>query len=63
MKKTSTTYNVENEFCITVNEEAVDYISIHDFGEPCSGILKHWGSKKTLIAELRNIIKEIENLI
>jgi len=61
MKKYQTTYT--GKYCqITVSEEIKDHISIQDFGEPCSGILRHWGTKKELIKELQNIIKEIEEL-
>lgn len=63
MKKASTTYSVGNlELLITVNEEFPDHISVHHYGEPCSGILKHWGSRKELINELKNIILAIESL-
>lgn len=61
MKKSQTTY-YNNNFCVTVNEEVKDHISVHDIGEPCSGVLRHWGNKKQLIKELREVIKEIENL-
>ncbi len=66
MKKVTTTY-VSSEkslkaILITVNEEVKDHISIHDYGEPCSGILKHWGSSKQLIKELESIIKAIKEL-
>lgn len=45
-----------------MNEEVKDYISIHDFGEPCSGVLKHWGSSKSLIKELEELIDAIREL-
>lgn len=45
MKKIYTVYapNKTNGAIITVAEDTKDHISVHDFGEPCSGILKHWG--------------------
>lgn len=64
MKKLSETYQlIENKrwsVQMTINKELGDHVSIHEFGEPCSGILKHWGSKKDLIKELENIIEELK---
>ena len=61
MKKHQTTYICK--YCqVTVSEEAKDHISVCDYGEPCSGVLRHWGTKKELISTLQNIIKEIEEL-
>jgi len=60
MKKLSTTYNLSTYTLLTVNEEVKDHMSIHDYGEPCSGILKHWGSKSELIKELKEIIMLLE---
>ena len=61
MKKASTTY-YNNTCHITVNEEVKDHISVHDGGEPCSGLMRHWGSKKEIIKELEEIIEAIKNL-
>jgi hypothetical protein len=63
MKKTATTY-CNAKFCITINEEIKDsvYISVHNFGEPCNGILKHWGTRESLIKELEEIISEIKKI-
>ena len=61
LKKIQTTYNINN-LCITVNEEYPDHISVHEYGEPCSGVLKRWVSKEEIIKELENIIKAIKLL-
>lgn len=61
MKLVSTTYASDN-FSITVDEEVQDHISVHEYGEPCSGVLKHWGSKAELIEELEEIIGAIKKL-
>lgn len=61
MKKVFTTYSNKGVY-ITVNGEVDDHISIHEGAESCSGILKHWGSKKELIKELEDIIKMIKEL-
>lgn len=60
MKKIKTTYSNDN-FCITVNDEVFNHLSVHDCGEPCSGILKHWGTKRELLDELKGIIKVLED--
>ena len=63
MNKTQTTYvSGIGGFYITVNEEVKDHMSVHKYGEPCSGVLRHWGSKKELIKELKGIIKSIKEL-
>lgn len=69
ISKSSTTYSTiigsredARSICVTVNHEAgVPHISVHE-GEPCSGILKHWGSPENLIAELEQIIKVIKEI-
>jgi len=62
MKKILTTY-ANNTVCITVNEESAEHISVHDLsGEPCSGILKHWGTRAALIRELETIIISIKGI-
>lgn len=48
---------------ITVNEEVKDHISIHEYGEPCSGIIKNWGTPKQLIKQLEEAIDAIKELI
>lgn len=64
MKKVSTTYSSDNhDFQITVNEDLdFKHVSVHDHGEPCSGILKHWGKPEDLIKELELIIKELQEI-
>lgn len=66
MKKIRTTYTlVENQrwSCyLTENNEVKNNYSIHDFGEPCSGVIKHWGTKEAIIKELEAIIKELKKL-
>ena len=61
MKKIETRYS-NHEICIAVSEEIPNHISVYDGIEPCSGVLRHWGTKEKLISELKNIIKELENL-
>lgn len=65
MKKLQTTYQlIENKrwsIFLTKNEETGDHYSIHDSGEPCSGVLKHWASKEDLIKELQAIIKALSS--
>ena len=62
MKEVSKTYS-NNNILITVNKEVgYPHISVHEYGEPCSGVLKHWGSPEKLIKELEEIIKEIKDL-
>lgn len=62
MKKTQTTYST-NKFSITVNNEIPeDHISIHDGGEPCSGVLRHWGRPQKLIEELEEMITVIKDI-
>ncbi len=64
MKKIHTTYEVKlknkDTVYITENNEVGDYLSIHSL-EPCEGVLRHWGSKSALIAELKEIIKALED--
>jgi len=63
MKKTQTVYKLTENVMMTVNEETGDHISIHDYGEPCSGIVKHWGTKKEIIKELESIITALKTKI
>ena len=62
MKKTQTTYfHAKNpSFYIAKNEEVEDNISIYEGIEPCSGIVRHWGSKESIIKELKAIIAVLE---
>lgn len=63
MKKIQTTYSSnDSRFCVAINEEYPDHISVYEHGEPCSGVLRHWGSKKELIKELEDIIKAIKEV-
>ena len=66
MKKISTTYsclakNGYRNWYITVSDDNADHLSVHNI-EPCDGVLKHWGTKKELIDELKEIIKSIEEV-
>jgi hypothetical protein len=66
MKKVQSTYTlVENHrwtVLLTKNEEDENSYSIHEYGEPCSGVIKHWASKEDHIALLERIIKELNKL-
>ncbi len=61
MKKVQTVYS-DYLVHITVSEETDDHMSVHSYGEPCSGVLRHWGSRAKLIKELKDIIRAIESL-
>lgn len=63
MKKISTTYRLTDEVQMIVNEEFPDHICLINYGEACSGILKHWGTKKTIIRELEDIIKKLKDTL
>lgn len=59
MKKAHTMYSADIRdgiAMLTVNEEVDDNVSLHEWGEPCSGILKHWGTHRELINELGQYI-------
>lgn len=60
MRKINTQYLLTRDTLLTVNEQHPDNMSIHDYGESCGGIMKHWGSKKQLIKELQEIINALE---
>lgn len=66
MKKVQSTFKiVENQrwsVYLTKNEEIDNHYSIHDSGEPCSGVVRHWGSKEDHIELLEKIIKELKKL-
>ena len=53
---------VGKNYLYTISLERGNHISVHDHGEPCGGILRHWGTKEALIKELQQIIKELETL-
>lgn len=63
MKKLQTNYKLTNDIQLVVNEEYKQHICLIELGENCSGILKHWGSKKEIIAELKDIINKLEDFI
>lgn len=64
MKKVQTTYKlVDNNrwsALLTKNEESEGSYSIHDYGEPCSGLLKHWDTIPNHITFFEKIIKALQ---
>ena len=65
MKKSQTIYSVRKKdfsFCVAVNAESPGYISVYDGIEPCSGVLRHWGTREQFIKELETIISEIKKM-
>lgn len=60
MKKIQTTYELTKNIQLVQNEEFKEHISLIEYGEPCSGILKHWGSKTEILRELNEIIAKLE---
>lgn len=65
LRKSQTTYYTllgERMVSIAVNEEVGDHYSVFEYGEPCSGVLKHWGTKNQLIGELKDLINIIKEL-
>ena len=60
MKKIQTIYELTKNIQLVQNEEFKEHISLIEFGEPCSGILKHWGSIKEIKKELESIIIGLE---
>jgi hypothetical protein len=60
IKKLETRYSMGNCYQLVVDEETKDHFSIIEFGESCSGILKHWNCKKGFITELKQIIDFLE---
>ena len=61
MRKIQTIYKLTDDIQLVQNEEFKEHISLIEFGEPCSGILKHWGSKTLILKELNEIIAKLEN--
>lgn len=66
MKKVRTTFilvaNQRWSALLTKNEEDENSYSIHEYGEPCSGVLKHWDTKENHIAFFEKCIKELKKL-
>lgn len=66
MKKVQTTYLLVNNqrwsALLTKNEEIENHYSIHDFGEACSGVLKHWDTIENHIAFFEKIISELKKV-
>lgn len=62
LKKVQTTYSSAGGYNISINEEVpYKFVSVHQ-GEPCSGILRHWGKPRELIKELEEIIKALKEI-
>ena len=59
MYKIQTIYKLTENVNLIHNEEFKGHICLTEMTEPCGGILKHWGTKKELIAELHEILKEL----
>lgn len=47
---------------LTMSTEAKNHMSVHSLGEPCNGVLHHWGTRQSLIEELRMIADRLEKL-
>jgi hypothetical protein len=62
MKKIQTIYKLTDSVNIVHNEEYPEHYSLTEFNEPCSGIIKHWGTKEALIAELEWIVKKLKQI-
>lgn len=60
VKKTMTTYSLGNNHQLLVNEEYPDHMCLIEYGEACSGVLKHWGSRKQLVTELKLLVEYLE---
>ena len=65
MKKITTEYvlldNDNWSVYVTVDEQE-KRISLHSLGEPCNGILRHWGTKEELIIELNAIVESLKKM-
>ena len=64
--KATTTYYVSlphrnDTVSIAVNDEG-NGMSIYDGIEPCSGVLRHWGSKAELRAELMELVEILDEM-
>lgn len=67
MKKINTQYILVDNKRWTVlltesHEDEIPRYSLHEYGEPCSGMLKHWDTKENHIEFLERIIKELKKL-
>lgn len=66
MKKVQSTYilvdNIKWSALLTKNEESENCYSLHDYGEPCSGLLKHWDTIENHIGFFEKIIKELKKI-
>jgi hypothetical protein len=62
MKKITTIYQLTENVQLVQNEQ-FNHISLVEYGEPCSGILKHWGTKAEILRELNEIIAKLENYV
>lgn len=66
MKKVQTTYvlvsNVKWSALLTENNEIENHYSIHDYGEPCSGVLRHWDTLENHIGFFEKIISELKKV-
>ena len=60
MEKIQTNYKLTDNVQLVVNEEFQEHICLIEYGENCSGILKHWGSKDGIINELTEIIDKLK---
>ena len=66
MQKIKETYVTKGGVCITLNLETNGVqnmvISLHDAGEPCSGLFRHWGSPERFIKYMEDLIEELKKL-
>jgi len=70
LKKLNTTYSFEvsrgdsceypEHYCFVASEEVKNHVSVCSL-QACDGILRHWGTPKDLIAELKQVIEVLEN--
>lgn len=65
--KATTTHYVylkcrKDTVCIAVSkdDEGVDRFTLYDWVDPCSGVLRHWGSKSELRAELMELVQILD---
>lgn len=64
---TNTTYYVRlkcrpDTVHVYKSNEVEDHYSLYDGIEPCSGVLRHYGTKAELIAELKEYIEILEQI-
>lgn len=62
LTKVKSTYAIEHTaLVLSVNEETpFQHVSIHEYGDPCSGVLQHWGTPDELIEECEHIIEVLK---